>query len=149
MINLASMGDSRLARIERRERERREKEEEEKEEAERRMKESHAQHMQQWHMHQSQAQQWQWWAWQQQQQSAAASLVRTWDLGWPFHKSSFPFLAFLCDPCRTSGQCLVAATPRCWPRTHNDLKSGVFFHMYVLILFHDMSAPFGRKRCCC
>ena len=42
MINLASMGNSRLARIERRERKRREKEEEEKEEVERRMKESHA-----------------------------------------------------------------------------------------------------------
>lgn len=90
MINLAPMGNRRLARIERRERKRREKEEEEKEEAERRMKESHAQHMQQWHMHQSQAQQWVWWAGMAAAAAtAAASLVRTWDLGWPFHKSIF------------------------------------------------------------
>ena len=87
MINLASMGNSRLARIERRERKRREKEEEEKEEVERRMKESYAQHMQQWHMHQSQAQQWLWWAGMAAAATAAASLVRTWDLGKPFYKN--------------------------------------------------------------
>ena len=127
MINLASMGNSRLARIERRERERREREEEEKEEAERRTKESYAQHMQQWHMHQSQAQQWQWWAWQQQQQQQQQ---QPWSgpgmLGGHFIKAFFPCLSFFSDPCRTSGHCLVLATPRCWPRTHDDLKV-VFF----------------------
>ena len=65
---------------------------------------------------------------------SATSLVRTWDLGWmgdmikisspaqgPVHKSLVqgPFF-YVFDSlrlCRTSGQRLVLATSRCWPRT--------------------------------